>query len=298
MNIYQSYIYFENASTSTTKANQHHLNFYTYLHSYILLKKLYGSVSIVCNKNALKLFIQYIPYDNITIIEPSQVKNHRNFWSLLKVNSYKSMKTPFIHVDGDVLVFKNVFEKFIKGNYDVLTQSIEPINNNVYKKHGLSIKNRNTGFSQYNDSYDKSFQTLKDNGFLLLPKLDYAYNCGVFGIKNEKIKNDYIDTVNQVGGIMNKRQNNCNGYYASFIEQYILTDFIIKGNLKHTEVFDEHALLQKGMEHVAKQIGFTHFWCDSKFNKSYIDLIKTSIKNKYPDYIQYIENFESINPLL
>ncbi len=98
------------------------------------------------------------------------------------------MKTPFVHVDGDVFIFKDLLNKFINGYYDILTQSVEPINNNVYDYHGLVNNHKNGHFPHYNDSYYKSYQKLKENGFELLPKLDNVYNCGIFGVRTEEIK--------------------------------------------------------------------------------------------------------------
>jgi len=281
MNIYHSYIYFKNVNTVITQTNQHHLNFYSYLLSYILLKQLYGSVSMVCNKNALDLFVKYIPYDNIIMVNPPQVNNHDKFWSLLKINSYKNMKAPFIHVDGDVLIFKNLFNKFINGNYDILTQSIEPININ--------------DTSQYTDSYNYTRDILRSNGFELLNLLYCALNCGVFGVKSEIIKNEYIDTVNRAGNILNKSEyvNQLHSYFPAFLEQYLLMDYIERKKLRRTEIFDEHSLVQKGLEQLANENGYAHLWCDTKYNKKWIELIKVNIKTKFPEYFKHITNFEN-----
>ena len=88
------------------------------------------------------------------------------------------------------------------------------------------------------------------------------------------------------------KNNHLNDYYAAFIEQYILADLMAKRKLSHTEIFNEYFLLKQGLNDAAKEIGYSHFWCDSKYNQTYINAIKSSIETKYPKYMQYIKKFE------
>jgi hypothetical protein len=62
MKIVQSYII-----NSTQDLNDN--SFYIILLSYLNLKKLYGNVTMYCNKIAYENIIKYIPFDEIIIME-------------------------------------------------------------------------------------------------------------------------------------------------------------------------------------------------------------------------------------
>jgi hypothetical protein len=284
MNIYHSYIYRKNTESRHTQQNQHSLNFYTYLYSYILLKKLYRHVTMICNQDAFDLFVKHIPYDDVVIINPKEINDYKFFWSQLKVNSYQHMQAPFIHVDGDVLIFEDLFRKFTTGNHDIMIQSVE-----------LTHPANGHDFSHYINSYDASYQTLKNNGYELSKLLDFTFNCGVMGMKNNEFKGEFISAVNLVSDIMRKNQHNTtlNDDYACFLEQYILTDLVLKRKLKYLELFDRTLMYEKGMNHVAHQIGYTHFWGSTKYKPEYIKLMKDNIRTKFKEYSVYIEKFEN-----
>src|SRR5579859_4047302 len=113
MNIVQSFSLFESGNPYTKESDPKKkcLNFYTFLLSYLTLKKYYGQVTMYTNQAAYDLFMKYIPYDNVVMKE-----NERSFseWNYYKVDVIREQTNDFIHVDSDVFIFSNLLDPFIK----------------------------------------------------------------------------------------------------------------------------------------------------------------------------------------
>ena len=67
MRIIQSHAEFEEGSPHYGAEKKASLNFYSFILSYLTLKKYYGHVTMYCNERAEKLLIKYIPYDSVEI---------------------------------------------------------------------------------------------------------------------------------------------------------------------------------------------------------------------------------------
>lgn len=130
MKIIQSFAQFDEGSPYMMgrKRNRFYapLNFYTFLLSYITLKKFYGSVTMFCNKEAYKNLTKHIPYDEIYIKEN---ESPFELWNMYKINCLKEVGDDLIHVDSDVMIFEDFFRPFIDDDIDVLVQHI------VSRKH-------------------------------------------------------------------------------------------------------------------------------------------------------------------
>jgi len=150
------------------------LSFYSFLLSYLTLKKYYGSVTMYCNQKAYDNIIKYIPYNNIVIIEN---ESSFEFWSYYKIQIMKQMSENFIHVDSDVFIFDDLFRPFINSSKnDVIIQNLIPEDRN-YASHFV------------NDNKD----FLNKNNILNYEKYNgRCFSCGVLGI-TKNIQKDYIE---------------------------------------------------------------------------------------------------------
>ena len=65
MKIIQTFAIFDEVSPYLTNKRNFeyvYLNFYSFILSYITIKKIYGPITMICNQEAYDAFIKYIPY--------------------------------------------------------------------------------------------------------------------------------------------------------------------------------------------------------------------------------------------
>lgn len=87
MKIIQSFAqYVDGSPYVLLNENVIYLNFYTYLLSFLTLKKYYGSVTMYTNQLGFETIVKHIPYDEIIILE-NQHGIER--WNLYKLQAIK-----------------------------------------------------------------------------------------------------------------------------------------------------------------------------------------------------------------
>jgi hypothetical protein len=149
-----------------------YLNLYSFLLSYLTLKKWYGHVTMYCNQHAYDTIIKHIPYDDVVILENEY--NNIKFWSHYKVQVMNQMKENFIHVDSDVFIFKDILRPFLDGYFDGIVQDKIPAEVNFTR-----------GFIDHNiDKLPKNFDRR-------------CYSCGVVGmtmpvLEKYRAMNEYL----------------------------------------------------------------------------------------------------------
>ena len=129
-------------------------------------------------------FFNIIPYDAIYDINP--INADKSFcWAQGKFSALKQMKLGDVHIDGDVFIkSKKCWDLIDSDEWEVVVQSVEePQLANEYYQY---VRDTIEGFDFLNNC-----KSLVGN----------AYNCGVVGIANPKLKDmyleTYVDAVNQ-----------------------------------------------------------------------------------------------------
>jgi hypothetical protein len=286
MRVIQSHAQYVNGSpyvrNDSLNYNEKYLNFYTFLLSFLTLKKYYGSVAMYCNLEAYNTFIKYIPYDEIIFKEPTESFDS---WNYYKVEVINDQKEKFVHVDSDVFIFDDLFKPFNDGNYDGIVQdTITPKVNDYFSKH----------FVYENQS------VLKKHGIFDISIYDgRCFSCGVIGMtmnvlekyknmtkKLMRIKNQLIFRYVQPTAIIEEL-----GFYLT----------ALNNSYKMYEVLPYEEILKNNGDprKVGDKYKYTHMWFDTKYVKRNVELIKGKILKDFPDqyglveqYDEYIKNFD------
>lgn len=256
------------------KQEKEKLLFYSFLLSYLTLKKYYGAVTIYCNKTAREFLIKYIPYDQIKIMEN---RNDMMFWSYYKIDVIKTMKTDFIHVDTDVFIFADVFRNFINNKtYDNLVQNTIAEGNNY-------VRNYVSDFRDYVVSHD-IIDPRKYDG--------RCHSCGVFGMRKNLIGN-YVEIAEKMRQGFIEGNTTDYGFIGMAVEELASYLYSIKNNLKTYETIPYSDIIKYGGEHKAADYhNYTHLYLDNKFKPNYVKLVRRKTLKLFPEAIQYIERFE------
>jgi FkbM family methyltransferase len=240
-----------------------YLNFYTFLLSFLTLKKYYGSVTMYCNRLAYDTFIKYIPYDNVIIIEN---KNTIDWWSAYKLDIISIIDEPFIHVDSDVFIFDDIFRPFINNkDYDIIVQNSFDIEIIDKEKWIFEIC---------------PIQKIKNKSFL----------CGVIGFNDINKKEKYIKNTKKVKKLI--ENNLIIGDYGFILEEYTLYLTTVNDDLKYFEVLPYDDI--KDIYSSGEKNNYTHMWFASKYVKTNIDLIKNKIKKDFSEYYEIVEKYDNL----
>ena len=248
------------------------LNFYSFLLSYITLKKNCGEVTMFCNKKANESLIKYIPYDNVIVKDNY---NTFKFWNKFKLDSIKSLDEDCVHFDSDVFIFDEKFKNTINSNWDVLVQDILPEEKNFVRNFLYS----NSKFFKNGFNYDIS----KYDG--------RCVSCGVFGLR-KKFREEYFRVIDIIYDYINDdtlKDINCPEMIYEELMAYIVAYF---SNFKIRDVLPHDLVLKYGVCEVGNLKKYTHLWLNTKYNVEYIKLIKNKIKKDYPEYYSYVIEYE------
>ncbi|HPC09473.1 MAG TPA: hypothetical protein PLN85_00165 [archaeon] len=290
MKIIQTY-YQIDKKTDTKNFNDSNiylLNFYSLLLSYLTIKKLYGNVEIYSNKLAYDKILKYIPYDNNIIIDENNNINSYNYlneWDFFKFNVYEKQKEPFIHIEGDVFIFKDLLSEYINNKtYDGIVQSIETskslfYNNFYFSNIDMLEKHDFIDKKKIEKSYEKYSQII-------------SYNCGVVGFRNMEFFNEYLLNVKKMIDLINKGILKIKNQ-SNYIEQFTLYSLSQKLNKKIYEVLPESDILKYGYNQTGNMHGYTHLLGKNKYVGSFIVLIRNKIIKNFPKYKKNIEMFEN-----
>jgi len=286
MKIIQSYAHFDKGNIPRAlNKDTIYLYFYSFLLSYLTLKKYYNDVTMYTNQSGYEQILKYVPYDRIDIIEN---ENPPFFWSYYKIQIMNKMTEDFIHIDPDVFIFDDLFSEFIKfSKYDGIVQ------NKVPEK-----------FNYFNDYVDRYSDFIIKNDLFYPEKYDgKLFSCGVIGMRS-KIKNNYIDVCEKIKNkfIYDKfdkkiEANNSKfsgSIYAGVIcEELAFYLFSIKNNLNIYEIIPYKDVVKYTVEEAGNKHKYTHMYINSKFNVKYVKFIRKKIINYFPKYLKYIEKYES-----
>ncbi len=93
--------------------------------SCLLIKKHFGNVELFANSPAANLLgeILELPYSQINVTHDKLELVHDNLWALPKLYTYSIQDQPFLHIDGDVFLFRKISNRLLKG--ELIAQNIE-----------------------------------------------------------------------------------------------------------------------------------------------------------------------------
>lgn len=264
-------------------------NFYIYLLSVLLIKKHGHKIELYCDKNTYEIF-SLIPYDNIHVIDFDSDGISSVFWIWAKIKAQLLINEPYVHIDGDVFLFRDIIgNKLESGEYSVVVQSTENDKtigdwfNNVY----VDTVNPYLKLSNKHD--------IEWNKYNL-----FAYNCGVVGFSDMKLKNIYLNKVKELlVDISNddefKYDGNKYGGIFMITEQALLYYIINENNIKPLEILPLNKMIEYNYDwydRLPKEIGYCHMLGISKYKENIKEKIRYKILKYFPQYANVVYTFE------
>lgn len=203
------------------------------------------------------------PYDEFHIIAPPKYP-HSNIYAYPKFIAMAQEPLGSIHIDGDVFIWGNNMESLLNfDGYDVICQNVETYTN-MGAKWAWELARK---------------ECLK----CIYPKWARRecismFNCGVIGINNQKLKDEYFEMYwHMLEQYKTKHINNA-GVPDIIFEQQFLMDYCKYNNYKVKFLLDEHDLVKS-----AKSIGYLHLIGDTKYSVNNIKSVIEKIHKENPE---------------
>jgi hypothetical protein len=204
-------------------------------------KKHFKEVHFVTDTKSL-VFFKDIPWSSVSTILDDVPDTHLDVWSLSKLYAFRyiaSKKDPFIHIDYDVILWKQLPKRIIDA--EVFVQCPEDIIDHVYEIDKFI-------------AYCPNKSLLKDN----FP--EFSYNMGIFGGNNAYFISKYSEAA--INFVLDKNNSLFWQKYQKYskkwckavlAEQYFLAGAARYYNQNITNLFPSWPT-----EEMASQVGYTH----------------------------------------
>lgn len=263
-------------------------NFNSYLLSALLIKKLGYEIELFCNELTYGLY-SLIPYDKIHVIDYTEDGIDSQFWVWSKLRAQSLMNEPYAHIDGDVFMFRDIIgDKLDTGKYGVVIQSVEDKYTNALTFNDVYINTPNP-YLKRNDEYGIDWDKFGKN----------AYNCGVVGFSDLKLRDGYVNQVKRMlFDLSYDTEYLKHPHWSSIIlaEQCYLYYYLESNGIQPFEVIPYDAIREQGIvwyDKLPQKYGYTHMLSISKYKPEIIKAIKNKIMKFFPEYVslvQYVEN--------
>ena len=217
------------------------------------------------------ILLENIPFDEV-ILSLENISVDPGFWSYPKIVAIKQEKAPFIHIDGDAWIKTPYLRDLLKNSdYDVAVQMVE----------------KDTFWDDSYEPFKEDVQRLCPDQTHLLWEHKRAYNTGIMSFKNENLKNLFIE---QYESMMNQLRNHSQKPKLNvIIEQFNLYSLCTSKDYKVLQILD-YEPENKNFNDIAKEIGFTHLWGQSKWDPQVQELVRNKLCEMNESYYNLIMN--------
>jgi len=245
--------------------------------SCLQLKKYYKDVSLYADNVSARMLIDtlQLPYTEL-VCDLDKLNNiHPKLWALPKIDTYSRQDCPFLHVDGDVFIWKSFDNQLLSSG--LITQNLE-VSTEYYENNFQKLEKTLTYFPPEIIEARKKYSPI------------YAYNAGIFGGHDIPFFKDY--TGKSLEFIKKNEAHLPNidvNVFNIFFEQYLFYA-LVKKQQKNVSVMLDDVIGDN------QYTGFGEF-CEVPHNKQYLHLLGTfkrdqvsceqmadRLKLDYPEY--------------
>ena len=197
-----------------------------------LLKRHYDDVELYTDKAGYELLIEKLklPYSKVHVVLDELNHYSSAVWALSKIRTYSLQDAPFIHIDGDVFLWKKFPDRLVGSD--------------------LIIQNREIG----NQYFDTSWKTLEEQLSFIPDEIrDHrqkenavnVYNFGIFGGQNTDLIKHYaqkaFDFVDQnIDSLDSIKHLNFNIFFEQYLFYCMAQDQQVSSYFEHDIIADKY----------------------------------------------------------
>jgi hypothetical protein len=245
--------------------------------SCLQLKQYYPDVVLYCDSVSAKTLIDSLELPYSEVISSLDVLNsyHSQLWALPKIYAYSQQEKPFLHVDGDVFIWKKFEDDLM--NSGLIAQNTESATN-YYETIMLSLEDNLSYFP-------KEIKIERESKRPIL-----AYNAGIFGGSNIPFLKEYTAKAFE---FVDKNESNLSKINVTnfniFFEQYLFYCMAKHQNqnvgVLIPEVIKDNQYMGFGdFTKVPYEKNFLHLLGTYKKSEFVSNQLANKLREDYPDY--------------
>lgn len=220
-----------------------YINRICFILSCLCARKLGYDIDLHCNKNMYK-YLSIAPYTNV-YVDLDDLKQPHRIYAKSKFDVMSKEDLGNIHLDGDVFLLKDSIKQLLDfSEFDLIVQCKET--------------RKNMGGYLWTES-SNSFKNCEYPNWAC-KVCNVMYNCGVVGINNKDLKDEYFETYYNMLKKYEKFGVDVCSVPDIIIEQQFLYDICKYRGYKVKTLLNEDDL-----EGSAKDIGYSHLMGRSKY---------------------------------
>jgi uncharacterized protein DUF6734 len=266
---------------------QYHLMAWTL--SCLRLKEYYEDLHLYTDSPANEVLIQRIglPYKKVHVVYDHIDERYKNFYALPKILTYSMQEKPFIHVDGDVFLWRRFSQKLEES--DLIAQNIEK--GTVYYKNMMDRLKSELIYLPICVEEEISKSSIS------------SYNAGVLGGNDLLFLKEFANTAQSLikKNCVASKANKIPGSFNILFEQILFYTLSIKKNKTVgcvlNEVIEDFGYSKAKFADfslVPQELNFLHLIGAKKMDYEICALLSRALMQEYPDYFyKILEIFSS-----
>ncbi len=243
----------------------------------------YPRLSLVTDDAGAKILVDGLglKFDSVSMELNGMEHHDPRWWALGKLYAYRAQQEPFVHVDADVYLWKQLPESLMAS--PVFAQSPEPIEN----------------FSYYPDK----FKRLARSGAWIPDELAWSMDtgqpkiavcCGILGGSDMDLIHHYasnairlVEEPPNTGLWLVEEPDNMlvEQYFLAICVEYRRRDILSSVNPPHIAYLFDHEY-EPFDPIAARRVGYTHLISRAKQNLYLLDLLERRVRNDFPSLYQ------------
>ena len=254
------------------------------------LRKFYDDVTLYTDEKGYKILIEKLklPYSSVEVVLDSLNNYNEDLWALSKIKTYSLNTSPFLHVDGDVFIWKEFNEELL--NKPLIAQNIETTTEYYWK-----MWNQIRPFLSYIPKEIHFFDNQLHNK---------AFNMGIFGGNDIEFISKYCHRSFE---FVDKNKDSLpvgtSFNFNIFFEQVLLYEMALKNNKKVSFLINENIgdNEYKGFgnfEEIPEDRTYLHLLGFFKRQHLVCNKLDIYVQKYYPEHYYHIENLLELNPKL
>ncbi|PKB16142.1 DUF6734 family protein [Flavobacterium sp. 5] len=260
------------------------IHFMSWTLSCLQLHKFYKNVELHTNEAGKKILIDLLglPYTKVHLSLENDFMHSLlpSMWAYSKIHTYSLQEKPFLHVDGDIFIWKAFDEKLMQS--DLIAQNVES-NLPVYKSCITALEKQ--------ASFVPSWLNISDSE-------NKAYNAGIIGGTNIPFFKEYTrlaiqfyeENKNQFA-LLTKDNNHIHIIPEQYLYYALSTTLNIHVALQNHKIIDlaENTFAEfVQIEKVPHTESYIHLLSDFKKTATNANFVSFVLKKEYPEYWQKI----------
>ncbi|MET3025095.1 DUF6734 family protein [Flavobacterium sp. UW10123] len=217
-----------------------------------------------------------LPYHKVHVVLDELNHYHKSLWAMPKIKTYSLQNEPFLHVDGDVFIWKEFSEELLSG--DFIAQNLE-ITTEYYEE-------------MWKDIYPNLSYVPNEMKNYINNSSNYAYNMGIIGGNNYEYFKKYAAVSSAFVDNNRPVWNFINGFnFNIFFEQVLFYNMVNETSEKVNCLFpdtpnDSSYIGFGDFDKVPNQKTYLHLLGTYKKSTRICSNLETYVIKEYPEYFE------------